>query len=102
MNENIEVIQEDPKENTIQNDNNNESSETSSETIPIEKIETTETIDNTYTIVIDGQEQNYLIQTYKEMKTTNFLLYLLLITIVLMFVLSKFYYFAKSIFRVRF
>ena len=55
-----------------------------------------------FTIIIDGQESNYLIESYKEMKVTNLYLQLILIAIVLIFVLSKFYYFCKSIFRVNF
>lgn len=95
MNEGIKAFEE----NIFEIPNSKENNEITNEST---KIDRSDSFSDTYTIVIDGQEQNYLIQTYKEMKTTNFLLYLLLVTIVLMFVLSKFYYFAKSLFRVRF
>lgn len=56
----------------------------------------------TYTIVIDGKESNYLIETYKEMKVTNMYLFLILMAIVLIFVLNKFYYYFKNIFTIKF
>lgn len=81
--------------------------QTNSETSEVET-ETDESItqdpsqNQNFTIIIDGQESNYLIESYKEMKVTNLYLQLILIAIVLIFVLSKFYYFCKSIFRVNF
>lgn len=56
----------------------------------------------TYSIVIDGKESNYLIETYKEMKITNMYLSLILISIVLIYVLNKFYYYFKNIFTIKF
>lgn len=81
--QNEEQIQEDSKENSVENVENVSESQN-------------------FTIIIDGQESNYLVESYKEMKVTNLYLQLILIAIVLIFVLSKFYYFCKSIFRVNF
>lgn len=107
MNEDIKTVETD----VLENSNPVKDTSTSSETPKVDAnvtneetttVQDTNIVDNTYTIVVSGEEKNYLIESYKEMKTTNLYLNLILIAIVLMFVLSKFYYFAKSIFRVRF
>lgn len=104
MNEEIKVetdISKDKEVNT--QDQVNSYSENKEVQENITNVQTNSETDlQTYTIVIDGKESNYLIETYKEMKVTNMYLFLILMAIVLIFVLNKFYYYFKNIFTIKF
>lgn len=93
--ENSELVQE---ENTSNNENTNDV--VTSDTV--NKNGETVSTDEFLTIVVDGQERNYLVESYKELKITNLYLNLILIAIVVIFICNKFYYFFKNTFKVRF
>lgn len=103
MNENVEVktdiIQD--QEINIQDkvDSTSENKEVK-DNVPNATVNSSADLQN-YTIVIDGKESNYLVETYKEMKITNMYLLIIIMSIVLIFVLNKLYYYFKNIFTIK-
>ena len=53
------------------------------------------------TVLVNDTEVNYYVETLKELKTTNFLLQLILVTITVLYIINKIYSFARSCLTVK-
>lgn len=103
MNENVEVktdIIQDQEINTQDKVDSTSENKEVKDNVPNATVNSAADLQN-YTIVIDGKESNYLVETYKEMKITNMYLLIIIMSIVLIFVLNKLYYYFKNIFTIK-